>query len=536
MIYFGTSIGIAVRGDDLEIVCARGRWNRVAVTGFLRIENFLSRPQVEVAELYRRFRKENHAATTSATVALPRGAGLIRLLDMPAEVAPNLAQAVEYQVDLLHPFEEGSMAWDWAVLSERGAPASGQAAEGAGQDPPAGLSVAVALVEKQAIGKLADWFSAVGIDVACFTFAGAVMYRALVAATVPARSGFAGRPLILLDGQGTTVEMLGIASDGRFCSREVPASAPLEKEVALCAAELRIAEGAYDVAFAGRFGGEPPESHPTTPFAPGGEPVARRRLEELSRACLPQVRPPRPGRQEFRLGEAFAAYAAALAGLEPRVPGLTSQRGLRWNLLPRERRVYRSHWAYTAAWILAVLALLLGAARVTTGWVQDRYYSAWLDSQIGALAPRVQYLERLDSQQKNLLAKIETLEREQRNVARRMEAWRELTRLLPNTVWLQSMSFTENQVAVAGQAESAAGLLQLIGQSPYFEQPEFVSAVGKNSEGRETFQIRIRLRETPLVSAAPAALPLAVGAPPGPAAEGAAPPSAPPANGRREGK
>jgi len=518
MISFGTSIGIAVRGDNLEIVCARGRWNRVVVTGFLRVENFLSRPQGEVAELYRRFRRENHAATTSATVALPRGAGLIRFLNLPAEVAPNLAQAVEYQVDLLHPFEEGSMAWDWALLPAsppRRAGSSRQAEETSGQQLPASLSVGVALAEKQAVEKLADWFRAAGIDVACFTLAGGAMYRALRAAAAPAQAGSQAAPLVLLDGHGSTVEILAIASDGRFSWREVPASAPLEREVALSAAELRIAEGAYAVTLAGHFEGSPP--------------VAGRRLEQLLGTSSPEMRPPRSPEQkrvraldgrrpEFRLAEAFAAYAAALPGLEAGLPGLGRRRGLNWNLLPREKRVYRSHWAYTAACVLAVVALSLGAARVTAGWVQDRYYSAWLDSQTRALVPRVQYLERLDSKQKVLLVKIVALEREQRNVVRKMGAWSELTRLLPSTVWLQSMSLTENQVTVVGQAESAAGLLQTIGQSPYFEQPEFISAVARNNEGREAFQIRIRLRETPLVNT------------PAPVA------AAPPANGGKGGK
>lgn len=514
MISFGTSIGIAIRGDNLEIVCARGRWNRVAVTGFLRIENFLSRPRGEVAELYRRFRKENHAPAASATVALGRGAGLIRFLDLPAEVAPNLAQAVEYQVDLLHPFEEGSMAWDWALLPGGVGP-SGQAAEKAGA-PPAGLSVGVALAEKQAVEKLADWFSAAGIDVACFTLAGVAMYRALRTAAAPARAGSQAAPLVLLDGHGSTVEILGIAQDGRFSWREVPASAALEREVALCAAELRIAEGAYAVTLAGRFDGERP------PFG--------KRLEELLGASWPEVRLPRSPRPDFRLAETFAAYAAALPGLELQVSGLGRRRGLTWNLLPPEKRVYHSHWAYTAAWILAVVVFSLGVARIAAGWVQDRYYSSWLDSQSRALAPRVQYLERLDSKQKNLLVKIEALEREQRNVARKMEAWRELTRLLPNTVWLQSMSMTENQVTVSGQAESAAGLLQTVGQSPCLEQPEFLSAVAKNNEGRETFQIRMRLRETPLIS-----VPAAIAAAPVPTA-GGAPAAASPANGGKGGK
>jgi Tfp pilus assembly protein PilN len=486
MMYFGTSIGIAVRGDDLEAVCMRGRWKRVAVAGFLRIENYRSRPVEEVAEQYRRFRKANHAMTTSAIVALPRESGLLRVLELPAEIGQNLAAAIGYQVDTLHPFEEGGVYFDYAVLPAPGGPTPPTAETGISRSP---VRVAVGLAEKRSVDELYDWCCRAGIDVAGFTFSTAALYQALQK----------GAGLIVLDRQGGSTEILGLAADGGFCSRQCRAGQALEREIEFCAAELRWSgQDEHPVLCVGE---QPEDAGAGLP----GAPESGARLEPLLLTPLPAVAASPPGgAAEFHLKESFTAYATALLGLDRRLPLTLPRPGLRWNLLPADKRVYRSHWAYTAAYALAALIMLQAAAWLVAGWVQDRNYAAYLDRQISALKPRVQYVDKLDARQKGLLVKLEVLRREQEDIGRKTQALQELTHLLPNSVWLNSVQISDTQVYLAGQGEAAAGLLQTLSQSAHFEQPQFQSAVSKNAEGKEVFQIRMRLRDVPLrASAAP---------------------------------
>jgi len=105
------------------------------------------------------------------------------------------------------------------------------------------------------------------------------------------------------------------------------------------------------------------------------------------------------------------------------------------------------------------------------------------------------------------------------DINHKLDAWLEVTRLAPPTAWLNSLQISGSDVTLVGTADSATPFLQALSQSPYFERAEFVSAIGKSADGRETFQIRMRLRPAP-----PAPLSVPAGAAAGPA--GPAPPAA----------
>ena len=528
--YLGTSIGIAIRGDDLEVVCLRRRYEGIAVSGFLRIENYAARPVEEAAAQYRRFREENHAQTVSAVLALPRSMGLIRTIELPREALPNLAQAVAYQVDALHPFEEGAVYHDHALLA--GPPAGGASPAGGENGASAArLRVAVAIVERSALDRLAGWCGQAGIDLSAVTFSTGALYQALARAAGARRNASA---LIAFDQHGESLEVLGMAADGAFCSREIrvnhgprsadfsvaeaqagagaaqpaPRGPEFEREMTFCIAELRLPAG----------------HEPRVVWLGDAEPAAGEAAGALGQTVA--VAPEDCGNVALRVRAAgfvlsthFAAYAAGLGGLERSVPLLPRPPGLRWNLLPAERRVFRSHWGRGAAVVLATLVALLAIAWPATGWVQDRLYASWLDAQVAALSPRVQYADKLDARQQELLSRLQLLRDEGADINHKLDAWLEVTRLAPPTAWLNSLQISGSDVTLVGTADSATPFLQALSQSPYFERAEFVSAIGKSADGRETFQIRMRLRPAP-----PAPLSVPAGAAAGPA--GPAPPAA----------
>lgn len=75
----------------------------------------------------------------------------------------------------------------------------------------------------------------------------------------------------------------------------------------------------------------------------------------------------------------------------------------------------------------------------------------------------------------------------------------EVTRLLPDTAWLQELRLDNDTIEMAGLAASAAGLLPLFERSPFFHETSFTAPVRvEPGEDRERFRLRTRLKALPM--------------------------------------
>jgi len=161
---------------------------------------------------YRDFLRSCGLSNANTIVALPRRDILLRAIKIPAAAAASLDKAVEYQVDSLHPFEEGGVDYSYAVLHK----------------DEAQVQVLVVMVEKGIAAAYYDWFGQSGIPLAGFTASAAVLYE----------MHSASAPVLAISRQGETSEVLAISRDS-IVNREVQ-TANIEREVQLCRSELRL--------------------------------------------------------------------------------------------------------------------------------------------------------------------------------------------------------------------------------------------------------------------------------------------------------
>jgi len=242
-------------------------------------------------------------------------------------------------------------------------------------------------------------------------------------------------PVFIVSRQGETAEILAVAGNANILSREVHLAA-LDRELQLCRAEMRLADDA-DV----------------------------RTIEQ------PDI-----------------AYAAALSAL--------GKRPFAINLLPEARRVYESPWRHAATYALAAVCALLMLGMLARPLVQDYLYLRRINREIRTLEPRVKYAQKLESKGGRELSRIVALRSLRERTASRLQTLAELTRLLPPTASLLTADIDEESLVFSGTADSASGLLTLLGSSPSFRNPEFVSPINKNSEGKEQFRIRMQLPQS----------------------------------------
>jgi general secretion pathway protein L len=149
---------------------------------------------------------------------------------------------------------------------------------------------------------------------------------------------------------------------------------------------------------------------------------------------------------------------------------------------PARRRWHRGLEAAALACLLLALGLHLLAAPKAVDVSQLRQDAA-------AAAALRQKVDRLAEPVALLRARIAA--------AAPLPVLEELTRLLPDTVWLDSLRLRGEALEIGGTAPAAAALIPLFEASPRFAGPAFRAALTMTPEGRERFALAVRVRPVP---------------------------------------
>jgi hypothetical protein len=256
LLAIGAAIGIEIGDSDLRVTVARVRPSGARILGAATIAGFRGRPAAEWGRVYHEFVRRAGAGHLAATVLLPRREVILRQLSLPGLSNRDLAAAIGFQIDSLHPFAEDEAVWAWARLD-------------------AGGAVLVAIVRREILARYIELFTEAGIRISAFTVSAAAVYSALRLIGAPQASFLA-----LCEGDAA-VEAYGEGEAKRVFSATFELSR--EKAAALAAADLRL--------------------------EPGIEPA------DLA-ALLPR---PATAPADYDLSRNALAYAAALAGACPRL-------------------------------------------------------------------------------------------------------------------------------------------------------------------------------------------------------------------------
>jgi len=170
------------------------------------------------------------------------------------------------------------------------------------------------------------------------------------------------------------------------------------------------------------------------------------------------------------------------------------------NLLPLEmrkkvRRIGKSML------ILSISLILV----ISLAWWMKIYfqYKGELDSvteEMRRQKPKVEALEKLKREQEAFSKEISELEKIRSEEISKIEILKELTQLLPSTVWIWNLKYNGREIEISGFADSASDLISLLDQSPLFDKVEFLAPVTKErqvimgSEPREKERFRIKAK------------------------------------------
>lgn len=477
-------IGIDIEGGHFRAVYVRRQWNRWRAVDHLEIRRFRQLEPSQCGQLYREFLRKHGLKAPQTVVALPRSAVLLRALSFPQTVEKELARAIEYQLDSLHPFEEGSVYWDYAVWKSSEAGLWGNLSANPAESAGARLEVLVGIAEKKGVDEIADWFQEARIPVSQFGITAAcliAMFWPRLQATFPDAPVF-----FLLNVGEEQAELIGYAPGREPIWQEVPIppeSAPGEDSfLAEVKRELELARSGLRVS--------PEEQPPLVICGSRAHEASSFSTEDFRFRVVPaeQLVPAAAGGAEgVGLPSGLVSLAAALAASSAKTL-------LPLNLLPAEKRTYESPLVHLPTYALASLVVILAVALGVRGVFQDWRYSLYLEQQIQALRPQLQEMERTQAKSQKSIERLALLANARNSAALPLEVLNELTRLIPPEVWLQQFAYDGENLTLNGFATAASGLLQTLADSPYFENPQFKSSITRTADGKEVFVIGVRVR------------------------------------------
>ena len=479
-----TGVGIQFDKDSLHAVCIRGFLNHVKLVDHLEISGFRQLEPQECGRLYREFLSRNGLKATRTVVALPRSMILLRSLQFPNSMKNDLPRALEIQLDSLHPFEEGSVYWD-SILESKVVQGSWTGKGPAKNKLHTGqLDVLVTIAEKHSVDELAEWFLKAEIPVSQFTATTNLLLGMRRFLDSPPASP--SEPGFLVCSREDGFELIGTAPGRPVLAKDVqyPQTGEIAdadkitaiaEEMELALSELRLdpSECPNVLLASGDLRYDAPE----------GPAALSYRFVSIKQRTLPVF----GVGNDLLLDQCFIGVGAAMAALYPR-----DFFGL--NLLPVVRRSLQSSTAYVPTYALVSLAVLLTVALGLRGLVQDSLFSQYLQREEQALLPRVQKLDRVETENLEIFEKVNMLGSIDRSSHLPMELLDELTQILPGNSWLQSFQYQGNAVTLSGTADSAASVLQALARSSLLESPQFLSAITRTPAGKENFRIGVQLR------------------------------------------
>ncbi len=417
---YGTGIGIEIAGGNtLRVLAAKVRPAGISVLSTLIIERIDERQAAEWGAEYAAFLKKLGSSHLAATVILPRHEVIVRQLALPGVKDEDLASAIGYQIDSLHPYPEEDVIADWAR---------------------AGKShfIVVGLTRRETIDKYSNLFAEAGIQIKSITSTPSVFYTALRSYEEKPPQEF----LALRDAGNGELEAYGegpanVAFSNLF---DAPSEAIAQRTIALALSELRL----------------PPET----------EPVSFER-------ALPA---PVEIAAEIPFADFAIAYAAALHSA-------VSRNGLNINLLPPEKRQKDSKLIYIPTAVLATALTALCLALIFYDKIEERRYMESIKEEMAQARPDAIKADNFDKSAATAKVRIELIDKFRTRAPQDLEVLNELTRILAPPVWVNSFDLNRTTVFIAGEADQATPLLKALDQSKLFQNSDFTMPLGRTVNG-----------------------------------------------------
>ena len=184
---------------------------------------------------------------------------------------------------------------------------------------------------------------------------------------------------------------------------------------------------------------------------------------------------------------------------------------IRVNLLPHreEKRKARRQQFFALGGLVCVLAGLIVFLGYTVigGYISSQEEkNDFLKKEIAVLDKQLEEIKRLKEQTQALLARKQVIESLQRDRAEAVRLLSELTKQMPEGVYLKSMKQEGQKVSIGGYAQSNARvstLMRNLGASPWMEKPNLIEIKAADVNKRRLNEFSMTFMMTRVATDAP---------------------------------
>jgi general secretion pathway protein L len=462
-----SSLGIDFRQNHLILTYLKKTFGKIRLVDY-RIYPLWSEGQKEMQQaqwisLITSFISKHQLNKERVAVSIPREKVVVRFIRLPIATKENLRKVLEYEAPKYTPFDKEEIYFDYQILKE----------------------------DKESVQIIAVFIHRSELD----TYLALLRRIGIRPTSVQIPSTAALNLFFYHQGESGTENAVLLDVNSPFWEMNLVQERSWKESFHLPLLPESREEGILQILKQAGVNGHSVDKFS---FYMYGLDAAESALPELGEGETPKkMAAPPMSRIEVGKNEAKPDYIYASIGVS--LQELASTR-IAINLLPLEMRKKVRQIAKPLFLLLLILSFVLAA-----GWAtgEYRYYTGELDrlrSEVKKRKPEVEAIEKLQRQTGTLAKEISELEKIIAGEQARVEILKELTRVLPPSVWIWNLKCSGRDVEISGFADSASELIPLLDKSPFFEKVEFSSPVTKERERRgtteserERFKIKMKL-------------------------------------------
>jgi len=464
---FHTGFGIDLRQNYLILTLLKKSFGRIRVVDSalypIPLEEQKEEREAQVIGLINGFVLKHRITRDCVSISIPREKAVIRFFRLPISTKENLRKVLEYETPRYTPFEKEEVYLDYHLLREEKEWLSLMAVYAKRSD----IDPYLSLLKKVGIKPLS-------IQIPSIAALNLFSYHRRVEENEIS---------VLLDVSKPYFEMNLIEGSDWRESLHFPM--PSEEKTSDLMGTLK------------RSGLEPSSFVKTTFFVYGLD------ADETILAALKEadgikgVSTPPMGRMKIagELARSSQIYPSLGVPLREMV-----KPWIDLNLLPLEMRKKVRQIGKPLSILFISLAVMISLTWGMRVFFQFQDELASVTEEIRKRKPEVEAVEKLQKQQEVYGKEISELEKIQSEEISKIEMLKELTRLLPPTVWIWNMKYNGKEIEISGFADSASDLISLLDKSPLFDKVEFLAPVTKErqikpegAQEKERFKIKAKI-------------------------------------------